>query len=87
MRKKICQTLTDLYNQYAFLLESGCLKEAEREFFQRVSPDMADCVATLSLESLSCYLSRYYKKEVIMEDTLQNALEQIEARGYAAGLR
>ena len=82
-REKICQTLTDLYNQYGFLLEGGCLKETEREFFQKVSPDMPDYVATLSLKSLSGYLSRYYEKAVIiLLDEHDTPMQEAYVNGY-----
>ncbi len=62
-RKKICQIITDLYHKYMFL-ENG-LEGSEKDFFQKVSPDMPDYVATLSLKSLSGYLSRYYGKRLL----------------------
>ena len=65
-RQKICQIITDLYHKYRFLLNENFLEGSEREFFQKVSPDMPDYVATLSLKSLSGYLSRYCGKKVII---------------------
>lgn len=50
-REKICQIITDLYHKYLFLLNENCLEGSERKFFQKVSPDMPDYVATLSLKS------------------------------------
>ena len=57
-RKKICQIIRTLYNQYDFLLESGKLNESEKEFYQKVSADMEDYVATDSLNALSGYLMK-----------------------------
>ncbi len=66
VRQKICQIITDLYHKYRFLMNENFLEGSEREFFQKVSQDMPDYVATLSLKSLSGYLSRYCGKKVII---------------------
>lgn len=36
-RKMICQIITNLYNKYDFLLESGHLNENERTSYRQVS--------------------------------------------------
>ena len=65
-RRKICQLLTDLYVQNSFLLEGDFLEERERQYFNTVSIDMDDAVATLALYQLSGFLARYYGKKVII---------------------
>lgn len=65
-KKRICQIIEELYNQYDFLLDSGCLNEKEKESFGRITVDMNDYEASNSLKMLSLYLSRYYKKQVIL---------------------
>ncbi len=65
-RKKICQIITNLYNQYDFLLESGVLNEKEKKLYQEVNADMEDYLASEALSNLSDYLMRYYGKKVII---------------------
>ena len=45
-RKKICQLITKLYAENAFLLDSGILYETDRSYFKRVTEDMDDSDAT-----------------------------------------
>ena len=52
-RRKICQILVNVYNQYDFLLEADCLTEKEKEFFRSVSIDMGETEATMALNQLS----------------------------------
>ena len=65
-RKKICELLVDLYNQYAFLCDSEVLTERDRQYFERISSDLADVTATMALYRMSDYLYRYYGKKVII---------------------
>ena len=82
-RKKICQIIRTLYNQYDFLMESGKLNESEKEFFQKVSADMEDYVATDSLNALSGYLMKYYgKKVIILLDEYDTPLQEAYVNGY-----
>ncbi len=64
-RIKICQILADEFNKYHFLLKEDCLTDQEKETFCRKNIDMDDADATLALNQLSLYLSRYYGKKVI----------------------
>ena len=65
-RKVICQNITKLYNQFDFLADSGKLNEKEKAFYQKVSADMENYVATDSLNALSGYLMKYYGKKAII---------------------
>ena len=49
-KKKICQIIEALYNQYDFLPDSGYLNEKEKEHFQRISVDMNDYDTTNALK-------------------------------------
>lgn len=57
-RKKICQTITNLYNKHDFLLNGEYLNEKERKLYQDVSAEMEDYLASDSLKYLSDYLMR-----------------------------
>lgn len=82
-REKICQLLAAEYERNAFLLESGCLTEGEKGFFQKKTPDMGDMDATLALNQLSEYLSRYYgKKVIILLDEYDTPMQEAYVNGY-----
>ena len=82
-KKKICQIIEALYNQYDFLPDSGYLNEKEKEHFQRISVDMNDYDTTNALKMLSLYLSRYYQKNVIiLLDEYDTPLQEAYISGY-----
>ena len=82
-RKKICQLITKLYAKYAFLPDSGILGEADTRYFKRVSEDMDDSDASLSLYQLSDYLGRYYgKKVIILLDEYDTPMQEAYVKGY-----
>ena len=82
-RRKICQILTDEFSKYHFLLEEGCLTEQEKETFCRKSIDMDDADATLALNQLSLYLSRYYgRKVIILLDEYDTPMQEAYVNGY-----
>lgn len=65
-REKICLLLANLYSQYYFLRESDALNENDKKFFDKVSIDMSEGVATLALYQLCDFLHKYYGKNVII---------------------
>ena len=82
-RKKICQLLTDLYADYAFLKEEKCLEKGELAFFDRVSADMDDADATMAVYYLSKFLCRYYgKKVIILLDEYDTPMQEAYVDGY-----
>lgn len=82
-RKRICQIITELYNKFDFLVDSGLLNEREKEFYRNVSADMEDYIAADSLNVLSNYLSRYYgKKVIILLDEYDTPMQEAYVNGY-----
>ena len=82
-RKKICQLLTKLYAEHAFLLDSGVLYETDVAYFRRVSEDMDDSDASLALYQLSDYLYRYYgKKVIILLDEYDTPMQEAYVDGF-----
>lgn len=82
-KKRICQIIEAVYNQYDFLVQSNCLNEKEKTAFQKVSVDMTDYEASNALKSLSLYLSRYYHKNVIiLLDEYDTPLQEAFVYGY-----
>ncbi|MDE6517219.1 MAG: AAA family ATPase, partial [Acetatifactor sp.] len=83
VRRWICQIISELYNQFYFLLESGKLNEKEKEAFNRVSDDMEEYIAVNSLNRLSNYLMRYYgKKVIILLDEYDTPMQEAYMDGY-----
>ena len=61
------QYITVQFNiKYNFLRDSDVLTDKDREYFDRVSTEMRETVATSALHRLSDYLCRYYGKKVII---------------------
>ncbi|MCM1542004.1 MAG: ATP-binding protein [Blautia sp.] len=82
-RKKICQIITSLYNQYDFLEESGKLNQREVDFIQKISADMEEYVATESLNVLTGYLYKYYgRKVIILLDEYDTPMQEAYVNGY-----
>ncbi|MDE6925058.1 MAG: ATP-binding protein [Acetatifactor sp.] len=82
-RKKICQIITSLYNQYDFLEESGKLNRKEVDFIRKISADMEEYVATDSLNALTEYLYKYYgKKVIILLDEYDTPMQEAYINGY-----
>lgn len=83
VRKQICQIITELYNKFDFLTDSGMLNEKEKEFYGRVSPEMEEYVAADSIHALSVFLARYYGKNVIiLLDEYDTPMQEAYVYGY-----
>lgn len=82
-RQKLCQTITNLYNRYDFLLDGALLNDNEKKLYQKVSADMEDYLASESLNMLSGYLMRFYKKKVIiLLDEYDTPMQEAYVHGY-----
>lgn len=83
VRRQICQAIMELYNDYDFLLDGDWLNEKEKKFYDSVSVDMEDYVATSSLRVLSEFLFRFYgKKAVILLDEYDTPMQEAYVRGF-----
>ncbi len=82
-RKRICQLITDLYNQYDFLLDGDLLNENEKAAYREISVDMEDYLAADSLNMLSNFLTRYYgKRVIILLDEYDTPMQEAYVGGY-----
>ncbi len=82
-RLKLCQLITNLYSEYEFLLESDALSTADKAYMRRVSIEMNDVDAALSLHQLSKFLYQYYGKHVIiLLDEYDTPLQEAWVGGY-----
>lgn len=82
-QKKLFFLIAELYNHFDFLLDSGILKEDEKEYYRRVSFDMEAHIATDALKALSVFLMRYYgKKVIILLDEYDTPMQEAYVYGY-----
>ncbi len=82
-RQKICQLITDLYNRFDFLLDSGLLNSKEKTLYQSISANMEDYLASGSLKALCDYLMRYYRKKVIiLLDEYDTPMQEAYVNGF-----
>ncbi len=82
-KNKICRLIVDLYTKHSYLKTSGLLEEKEIEYFDSVSWDMDETVATLAFYKMSDFLSRYYgKKVIILLDEYDTPMQEAYVDGY-----
>ena len=82
-RENICRVIEEQYNKHDYLLEGNLLNEKEKAFYQKVSAEMSDSVAAVSLRSLSDFLGRYYgKKVIILLDEYDTPMQEAYMGGY-----
>ncbi len=82
-RKGICSEIKDLYNKKDFLLEGNLLNEDEKKDFRRISADMENHQASVSLRKLAGYMSRYYgKKVILLLDEYDTPMQEAYMGGY-----
>ncbi len=82
-RENICRVLEEQYNKHDYLLEGDLLNEKEKAFYQKVSAEMSDSVAAVSLRYLSDFLGRYYgKKVIILLDEYDTPMQEAYVNGY-----
>ncbi len=83
VREKICQIITNLYSENAFLENEDVLDEKDREYFDRIAFDMKNSDAELSILQLSKFLCRYYgKKVIILLDEYDTPMQEAYVGGY-----
>lgn len=82
-KKKINELILELYMKHAFLKSGNLLEEKEKEYFDRISGNMDDSDASLSLYRLSDFLCRYYgKKVIILLDEYDTPMQEAYVNGY-----
>ena len=82
-RKGICSEIKELYNKKDFLLEGNLLNEDEKKDFRRISAEMENHQASVSLRKLAGYMSRYYgKKVIILLDEYDTPMQEAYMGGY-----
>lgn len=80
---KIKKIIFNIYQQYAWLGSWEDLMAVEREQFVGITPDMEDTAAQSAIQDLCSYLSRYYKKKVIVIlDEYDTPMQEAYIHGY-----
>lgn len=81
--KKIKRILSDLYQQYVFLLQEDCLTEMQKRQFSEVSPQMDDVTVQCALQDLAHYLYRFFgKKVILLLDEYDTPMQEAYVYGY-----
>ena len=81
--KKIKKIIFDLYQKYYFLKDWEGITEKEKINIEKVDSDMDDIAAQGAIKDLSCYLSRYYgKKVIILLDEYDTPMQEAYVNGY-----
>ena len=81
--QRINQILVELYNDHRFLLEEDCLLPEEREYFCSISENMPEVKAGMAVHRMAKFLSRYYKKKVIiLLDEYDTPMQEAYTGGY-----
>lgn len=80
---KIKKIIFNIYQQYAWLGSWEGLMAVEREQFVGITTDMEDTAAQSAIQDLCSYLSRYYKKKVIVIlDEYDTPMQEAYIHGY-----
>lgn len=82
-RRTINGMIADLFRQYEWLLDDVKFNEADREAFRKITCEMDDSTAALSLRTLSEWLYRYYgKKCIILLDEYDTPMQEAYVYGF-----
>lgn len=83
MKMEIYQIIVDLFKNNNFLIKEKALEDADVKFFQSVSMEMPDYVATKALHKLSEFLCSYYgKKVIILLDEYDTPMQEAYVKGF-----
>ena len=83
MKTRFCQIISDLYIKNEFLNDRGILSGKDLKYFDRVSDDMAETDATISIYKLRSFMHRYYgQKVIILLDEYDTPMQEAYLNGY-----
>ena len=82
-RRANISKLVKLYSTFEFVRSSEVLNEKDHAYFDSVEENMSDDAAAVAVNYMSDYLSRYYKKKVIiLLDEYDTPLQEAYIHGY-----
>ena len=83
MENKIAETIASLYESNRYLLETGCLSENEKEYYQKVKIGMPSDIAQGAVHQMACFMQRYYNENVIiLLDEYDTPMQEAWLFGY-----
>lgn len=83
MKTRFCQIISDLYIKNEFLKDSGILSGKDLKYFDKVSGDMEETDATISIYKLCSFMHHYYgKKVIILLDEYDTPMQEAYLNGY-----
>ena len=79
----ICKLISDLYESNRYLLEGDLLSENEKDYFKSINTKMSLKVAENAINSLTNFMSRYFRKKVIvLIDEYDTPMQEAWIGGY-----
>ncbi len=86
VKLQINAQIARLYEENRYLLDGNLLSENEKMEYKSVTMNMSDVQASLSLNAMSLYLSRYYgKKVIILLDEYDTPMQEVYINNYWDG--
>ena len=83
MKTVVKYIISEVYDSYAFLMDSDLFTEKERNYFTSVNKNMDDLTATTAINSLCIYLEKYYgQKAIILLDEYDTPMQEAWLGGY-----
>ena len=82
-RSLINELIVKLFIQYEWILKEDCITAKDRDYYARVSIDMDDATAALSINTLCGWLYRYYgKKCIVLLDEYDTPMQEAYVNGF-----
>ncbi len=82
-RRAMNGLIADLCNRYRYILDDNSLSDIDKNDFGRITKDMSDDVATMSLNRLCEWLYKYYgKKCIILLDEYDTPMQEAYVSGF-----
>ena len=82
-RSLINELIVKLFIQYEWILKEDCITAKDRDFYARVTIDMDDATAALSINTLCGWLYRYYgKKCIVLLDEYDTPMQEAYVNGF-----
>ncbi len=83
IKRSINRIIENIYNKNIFLLDGELLTENEKIYFRSINSGMEDVEAAWALHKMSDFLSRYYRKKVIiLLDEYDTPMQEAYVNGY-----
>jgi hypothetical protein len=83
LKKSIAKIIFEEYGKHRYLLDGNVLSDAEKDYFNSVTYNMDADEIGYSINFLSNFMSRYYKKKVIiLLDEYDTPMQEAYAYGY-----